>query len=101
MSRNFNNTSGTTKSIFQITPGTTVGQPTTGFHEVGETFVDVNGARFNCIVSGTPGVWSEGEGNVDIDTNKIISHEFDHQGSKQFDLPSSVFDNNGNLVRAV
>jgi hypothetical protein len=40
-----------------IVPGTTVGQPTTGFHNKGEIYVDSQAALFVCITDGNPGTW--------------------------------------------
>jgi len=39
--------------------GSTTGAPSTGMHRVGELYVDAFGSLFYCVVSGSPGVWSQ------------------------------------------
>jgi hypothetical protein len=40
-----------------LAPATAAGPPTNGAHQVGEVFVDGNGALFQCVARGTPGTW--------------------------------------------
>jgi hypothetical protein len=48
-----------TRAPIRLHPGTTVGAPpaTSGAHDVGELYVDSQGALWYCKASGTPGFW--------------------------------------------
>jgi hypothetical protein len=48
---------GTQQNQFRIRPSGSAGPPSSGYHRVGEEYVDVNGARWYCVASGTPGTW--------------------------------------------
>jgi glucose/arabinose dehydrogenase len=45
------------KAQLYLVPASTAGKPTTGSHELGELFLDRNGALFVCTTSGSPGTW--------------------------------------------
>jgi hypothetical protein len=40
-----------------LLPAAAPGPPTTNAHQLGEVFVDSNGALFQCVAPGTPGIW--------------------------------------------
>jgi hypothetical protein len=46
-----------TKAQLHLVPGTSLGRPTTNFHEKGEMFIDVAGTLFVCVAGGNPGTW--------------------------------------------
>ncbi len=48
----------TTGVPLQITPGSTVGPPTSGFHPTGGIYLDAAGQLFICLGDGSPGFWS-------------------------------------------
>ena len=52
--------SGSTAQLYLV-PATTAGHPkkSTGAHQVGEIFLDVNAALWLCQAAGTPGTWVE------------------------------------------
>ena len=41
----------------RLQPSNTHGSPNTGAHDMGELYVDSQGALYFCIASGTPGTW--------------------------------------------
>jgi len=41
----------------RLTPTGRIGKPTTGSHQIGELYLDKNGALFICTANGTPGTW--------------------------------------------
>lgn len=45
------------KAPLRLTPASTSGAPSSGFHRRGEFFVDANGALFYCNQDGDPGNW--------------------------------------------
>lgn len=41
-----------------LIPSSTAGAPTSGFHQLGEVYVDSAGTFYRCVVAGTPGTWA-------------------------------------------
>lgn len=46
-----------TKAQLHLVPGTSLGRPTTNFHEKGEIFMDSAATLFVCVAGGNPGTW--------------------------------------------
>lgn len=46
-----------TRSQLRLTPTGRIGRPTTGYHQIGELYLDKVGSLFICSVAGTPGTW--------------------------------------------
>ena len=40
-----------------LQPAGTPGPPTSGAHQLGELYFDVNGVQYRCVAAGTPGTW--------------------------------------------
>ncbi len=45
------------RAQLSLLPGTSVGKPTTGPHDLGEIYMDSAASLFVCIATGTPGTW--------------------------------------------
>lgn len=45
------------KAQVRLTPTGRAGRPTTGYHQIGELYLDKVGALFICTTTGTPGTW--------------------------------------------
>jgi hypothetical protein len=45
------------RAPLRLYPKTTPGRPTTGSHQKGEIYMDVDGLLYVCVVGGTPGRW--------------------------------------------
>jgi hypothetical protein len=57
MARYLADLAGTQQNTFRIAPAASAGPPSSGYHRIGEEYVDSLGARWYCVVAGTPGVW--------------------------------------------
>lgn len=45
------------RAQLRLTPTGRIGKPTTGYHQIGELYLDKVGALFLCTAAGTPGTW--------------------------------------------